>query len=131
MQSKIFFVTLDDVLALHFDQLRAFGGLNGIRDKGLLESAVATPQASYGGNYLHDDMFKMAAAYLYHIVKNHPFLDGNKRTGAVAAFAFMGMNGFESNFTQDQFYHLAHGVAASNLDKEEVAQLLKDTMIKV
>ena len=83
------FLTLDDVIEIHGEMIARYGGSDGIRDKGLLESAVATPQASFGGDYVHTDVFEMAAAYLFHIVKNHPFIDGNKRTGAMAAFVFL------------------------------------------
>ena len=74
------FLTLEDVLVIHEEQLNAFGGLDGIRDQGLLESAVMMPQASFGGEYLHSSIFEMASAYAFHIAENQPFLDGNKRT---------------------------------------------------
>ena len=67
-----------------------YGGLPGLRDEGLLESAVAQAVATFGGEYLHNDIFQMAAAYLFHIVQNHPFVDGNKRAGAAAAVVFLG-----------------------------------------
>jgi len=72
--------------------IKTYGGSEGLRDAGLLHSAIAVPQASFGGNYLHAGLFEMAAAYLYHIVQNHPFVDGNKRTGAAAAIVFLAMN---------------------------------------
>ncbi len=76
------FLTLDEVIEIHRDMIERYGGSFGIRDEGLLESAVAMPQAGFGEQYLHADVFEMAAAYLFHIVRNHPFVDGNKRTGA-------------------------------------------------
>ena len=76
------FLSVADVLGFHEDQLANYGGAPGVRDMGLLESAVAMPMAGFGDQYLHADLFEMAAAYLYHIVCNHPFVDGNKRTGA-------------------------------------------------
>lgn len=85
------FLTVEDVLALHLDQIRLFGGTEGTRDRGALESAVATPQASFGGNFLHEDLFEMAAAYAFHIAENQPFLDGNKRTALNAAIVFLGL----------------------------------------
>ncbi len=75
------FLDADEVLDLHAAQLEVFGGGSGLRDRGLLESAVAQPQASFGGQYAHDGLFATAAAYLFHIVSNHPFIDGNKRAG--------------------------------------------------
>ena len=89
------FLTVADVLMLHAEQVDLYGGEQGVRDLGLLESAVAQPQAGFGGEYLHADLFEMAAAYLFHIVQNHPFLDGNKRAGAVAALVFLDVNGVE------------------------------------
>jgi death-on-curing protein len=89
------FLSLEDVLCLHADQVRLFGGHEGVRDLGLLESAIAQPQAMFGGEYLHHDIFEMAAAYVFHLVQNHPFCDGNKRTGVVAALVFLDFNGVE------------------------------------
>ncbi len=72
------FLTLDDVLLIHDQQLQKYGGSPGIRDQGLLESAIAQPQAGFGGQYAHADLFEMAAAYAFHIAENQPFLDGNR-----------------------------------------------------
>ena len=75
------FLTLDDVLESHREQIRVYGGSEGLRDLGLLESAIAQPPAGFGGVPLHRDLYEMAAAYLFHLVQNHPFIDGNKRVG--------------------------------------------------
>lgn len=88
------FLTVEDIFLLHQKQLEAYGGLDGVRNQGLLESAVATPQVSFGGEYLHTDLFEMAAAYAYHIAQNQPFLDGHKRTGLMAALVFLDLNGY-------------------------------------
>ena len=82
------FLDIEDVLELHALQLARYGGADGVRDRGLLESAVAQPQATFDGAFVHDGLFAMAAAYLFHIVQNHPFIDGNKRAGAAAAGGF-------------------------------------------
>jgi death-on-curing protein len=82
------FLTVAEVLALHEIQLHDYGGLDGLRDKGLLESAVAMTQATFGGEFLHPDLFAMAAAYAFHIAENQPFIDGNKRAGLHAALVF-------------------------------------------
>jgi death-on-curing protein len=71
------FLTLDDVLEIHEEQIERYGGSHGIRDTGARKSAVATPQATFGGGYLHGSVCMMAAAYLFHITRNHPFIDGN------------------------------------------------------
>ncbi len=91
--TEIEFLTVEVVLALHQRQLDRFGGGAGLRDRGLLESAIAQPQASFGGTFAHDGLFAMAAAYLFHIVSNHPFVDGNKRAGLLAAQVFLDVNG--------------------------------------
>ncbi len=86
------FLTVDEVLELHDLQIQRYGGSSGVRDKGLLESAVAMPQASFGGKYMHEGLFQMAAAYAFHIAENQPFIDGNKRTALAAAlFSWTGM----------------------------------------
>ena len=94
MQPQI--LSVDDVLAIHEDTIAQEGGLAGLRDPGLLESAVMMPQQRFGGAYLHGGLAEMAAAYLFHITQNHAFHDGNKRTGALAALVFLDVNGVES-----------------------------------
>jgi death-on-curing protein len=79
------FLTLEDVLVLHADQIDRYGGSHGIRDEGLLKSAISQPESQFEGKYLHDSIAAMAAAYLFHVVRNHPFIDGNKRVGAACA----------------------------------------------
>lgn len=87
------FLTLDEIPEIHRDQIERYGGDEGIRDNGLLESAVAMPQQSFGGEYLHRDIFEMAAAYAFHLAENQAFIDGNKRTGLAAAYVFLALNG--------------------------------------
>ena len=119
------FLALEDVLLLHDDQISLYGGASGVRDLGLLESAVAQPQATYGGNALHDDLFEMAAAYLFHIVKNHPFMDGNKRTGVVAALVFLDLNGVEVAAPRGSIYELTMSVAEGRCGKADVAEFFR------
>jgi death-on-curing protein len=90
------FLSVDDVVGFHADQIRMFGGAEGVRDKGSLESAVAMAQAAFGGQYLHEGIFEMAAAYAFHIAENQPFVDGNKRAALNAAITFLGLNGHPS-----------------------------------
>jgi death-on-curing protein len=75
------FLDVEDVIGIHETQLQVYGGSAGLRDRGLLESAVAQPRSSFGGPFVHDGLFAMAAAYLFHIVRNHPFLDGTSELG--------------------------------------------------
>lgn len=122
---EIEFLTVGVVIALHQRQLGRFGGGAGLRDRGLLESAIAQPQASFGGRFAHDGLFAMAAAYLFHIVSNHPFVDGNKRTGLLTAQVFLDVNGVTLEHDSEAFYALAMGVAEGRIDKPAVAAELE------
>ena len=121
--AEIEFLTVE--LALVQRELDRFGGGAGLRDRGLLESAVAQPQASFGGTYAHDGLFAMAAAYLFHIVSNHPFVDGNKRAGLLAAQVFLDVNGVSLEYDSEAFYALTMGVAEGRIDKAAVAAELE------
>ena len=85
------FLTLDEVLGIHADQIRVYGGASGIRDLALLRSAIAMPATTFDGEYLHPSVFEMAAAYLFHVARNHPFVDWNKRTALMCALVFLGL----------------------------------------
>ena len=119
------FLNLEDVLTLHADQVALYGGDHGVRDLGLLKSAIAQPQATFGGECLHKDLFEMAAAYLFHIVQNHPFLDGNKRTGAIAALVFLDFNGVEITAPKGSVYEITISVATGQAGKAEVAAFFR------
>ncbi len=119
------FLTTEQVLTIHREQLALFGGADGVRDQGLLEAALAMPQAGFGGEFAHEDVPAMAAAYLFHIVKNHPFVDGNKRVGAAAALIFLALNGIESRMTNKEVVLLTLGVAEGKLSKKDAAALLR------
>src|SRR5512142_2760146 len=98
---EVIFLQLDEILEIHRDQIMRYGGSSGIRDQGLLASALAMPHATFGQNYLHPDIPSMAAAYLFHIIMNHPFVDGNKRVAAVAAFIFLALNGYDLTASEE------------------------------
>ena len=119
------FLDVDDVLELHATQLEAYGGSEGLRDRGLLESAVAQPQSWFGGEFTHDGLFAMASAYLFHIARNHPFVDGNKRAGLLAAVVFLDINGISIDHPSDALYELTMGVAEGRIDKRAVATELE------
>jgi death-on-curing protein len=119
------FLTLDEVVAIHRDQIERYGGSFGVRDWGLLQSAVAMPAAAFGDQYLHTDLYEMAGAYLFHIVKNHPFIDGNKRVGAVAADVFLTMNDKILTVGQDFFAELVMSVARGETSKSTAAEFLR------
>ena len=115
------FLTLDEVLAIHADQLHEHGGSDGIRDLGLLESALSMPRAGFGGTLLHETLMEQAAAYLFHIARNHPFVDGNKRTALDTALTFLWMNGCVIDATVDEVVELTEGVAAGSVTKAAAA----------
>ena len=118
---KLLFLMLDEVLTLHDAQIGLFGGSRGIRDIALLESALGNAEAIFGGQGLHQTAAEIAAAYLYGICHNHPFVDGNKRTAAAAALVFLDMNGIEIDAGEDELYDLVIGVAEGRISKAAVA----------
>jgi len=119
------FLDLDRVLRTHVSLIERYGGEEGVRDVGLLHSAIAVPQASFGGALLHQDLFEMAAAYLYHIVQNHPFVDGNKRTGAAAAIIFLATNGVDLEADEPGLVDLTLAVARGQVGKSEIAEFFR------
>ena len=124
------FLTQEEVLRAHETQIARYGGSTGIRDLGLLEPALSMPQASFGGTYLHADHYEMAAAYLFHIVSNHPFIDGNKRTGMVAALTFLDMNGYwfdnvDESSLDSALEELVLSVARGETGKEEIVTFFR------
>lgn len=121
----IIFLDLEDVLTIHTDQVQRYGGSAAIRDKGLLESAVAMPKTSFGGHYAHNDIYEMAAAYLFHIVMNHPFVDGNKRTGTVSAIAFLKLNNIQVKPDNEAVIEFVLAVAQGQKAKPEITEFLK------
>jgi death-on-curing protein len=112
-------------LRTHLSLIERYGGSTGIRDVGLLQSAVAMPQASFGGEFLHKDLYEMAAAYLFHVVQNHPFIDGNKRTGAASAIIFLEMNGIEVDADEDGLIAITLSVATGQAGKKEIAAFFR------
>jgi death-on-curing protein len=120
------FLSVGEVLKIHSRQLAKDGGMDGVRDPNLLESAVMQPMATFGGQFLHDDLFLMAAAYLFHLVKNHPFLDGNKRTGFLSAVVFLKLNGVNIADPNPLLYDATMAVAEGRLDKEGLASIFRD-----
>ncbi|BAZ28671.1 death-on-curing family protein [Cylindrospermum sp. NIES-4074] len=119
------FVEKEDVLSIHDKQIRLYGGLSGIRDEGSLESAISQPQATYGGEFLHPTIFEQAAAYLFHINKNHAFIDGNKRVSFAVMVTFLNMNDYKINMEDDEAEELTIQVADDKVSKEELIEILK------
>jgi len=120
------FLTVEDVLVLHADQLRLFGGADGIRDRHALESAIGQPQATFDGAFLHSDLFLMAAAYAFHIAENQPFVDGNKRTALNATLVFLDINGWIVSDPDMRLYDAMIGLSSRSVDKTGLAELLRE-----
>jgi death-on-curing protein len=125
MALNLAFLTLEEVLDIHRDQIDRYGGSDGLRDLGLLQSALAMPESGFGDQFFHADIFEMAAAYLFHIVKNHPFIDGNKRVGAMTAFVFLKLNGYSLKASNPAFESMVREVAEGKGDKKQVAAFFK------
>ena len=128
--NNCFHLTVDIVREIHAAAVAKFGGTDGLRDVALLESAVAAPQASFGGKSRYVDLVEVAAAYLYYLSKNHPFVDGNKRTAFGACIVFLRLNGIEPEADGPDWERLVMDVAASAIDRDETTgrlrQLLKE-----
>lgn len=120
------FLEIADIIDIHQILLEQFGGMPGVRDEGLLESALSQPQATFFGELLHPTIHEQAAAYLYHIAKNHPFLDGNKRTAYGAMEAFLRLNGYNLDISDEEAYNMVMQVAQSEMTKEELSSLLEE-----
>jgi death-on-curing protein len=125
---KVVFLSLDEVLALHADQIERYGGRPGIRDVGLLQSALSVPRATFGGQFLHGSLHEMAAAYLFHLVRDHPFIDGNKRVGLAALLAFLGLNFSWLDADPEELEKLVRDVAVGKLSKAEAAVFVQRHM---
>ena len=119
------FLTKRFVESYHARLIDLFGGAHGVRDDALLESALAQPEATFDGNRLHEDEWNAAAAYGYHLCRNHPFIDGNKRMAAVAMGTFLAINGQHSSFDEVELYLIVIAVAEGNVTKSELAEWLK------
>ena len=113
------FLDVDVVLTIHTRMIQEFGGGDGLRDQGLLESAVAMPSATFGGQFLHDNLPAMAGAYLFHLCKNHPFVDGNKRVALATAITFLLVNDYELTCSKPDAEQLTLGVADGSISKDE------------
>ena len=114
------FLTLSEVLLILEDQIKNYSGMYGIRDINLLSSAIYMPESGYNGNYLHETIPSMAAAYAFHICQNHPFIDGNKRVALASSLVFLDINEYEFNCKNEILYNKIMGVAKSEIKKEEL-----------
>lgn len=118
-------LTLEIVLEIHAEAISQFGGSEGLREQALLESAIAAPQATFGGSSPYVDVIEIAGAYLFYLCGNHPFVDGNKRVALGACLVFLQMNGCTPAPDSDAWENLTLAVAASLLDRNEVTATLR------
>ncbi len=123
------FLSIEDVIELHDMQLVQYSGASGIRSRELLESAVMVPQASFGGEFVHKDIYEMAAAYTFHIAENQPFVDGNKRTALASALVFLDWHDIEIDDPEEKLYTAMIDLANKKLDKNGLAKIFKDLTI--
>lgn len=119
------FLSIEEVIQIHDELVKNFGGLQGIRDMGLLISAIEMPKAMMFGEYLHESIYDKASAYLYHVIQNHAFLDGNKRTGSACALIFLYQNGHEKKYDMKDFEEMVCQVAQGLLSKQEISKFLE------
>lgn len=122
MKSPVAFLSVEDVLMIHRRLIEEFGGEPGLRERGLLESAVAMPQAAFGGVDLHVGLPEKAAANFFHLCANHPFVDGNKRVALAAAEVFLLINGSELAAGDLEVEELTMGMAAGRIGKDQVME---------
>lgn len=130
MTLAIQFLSVDQVLAIHERCIAEHGGSCELRDRGLLESAVAMPSAQFGGQFLHVGLARMAAAYFFHLCKNHPFVDGNKRVAVATAEVFILVNGQKLAATNAQLESLTMGVADGSISKDGATEFFQQHMIR-
>lgn len=122
----VHFIPDDLVLVIHADLLQRYGGLPGLRDRGLLESALAQPRVTVGGKFAHRTLFEKAAAYGFHLCKNHPFVDGNKRVAFVLMDLFLQKNGWEIVAEEEDAYSMVMALASGRLTKAQLTSWLKE-----
>lgn len=125
-----FHLTVEIVGEIHADAITKFGGSDGVREMALLESAVAAPQATFGGQSPYKDLAETAAAYLFYLCRNHPFIDGNKRAALGACIVFLRLNGIEPKTDGPEWEDLTLAVAASVIDRAETTARLRKLLLK-
>ncbi len=126
MTSKLIdFITLAEVIEIHKNQISLYGGQEGIRDINLLSSALALPKSTFDGEYLHKNIYEMAAAYAYHICPNHPFIDGNKRVALVTALVFLEFNGIDINDPKGLLYDAMMNISKGEVGKKQIEEIFR------
>lgn len=121
----ITYLSLEQILVIHQDQIDRYGGSHGIRELALLESVIYRPQTTFENEELYPSIFDKAAALIHSIIRNHPFLDGNKRTGITSGIAFLEINGFFLKVTQKQLIETVLKIASKEWNMEQISQWLR------
>ncbi len=124
-KGKITFLSLAEIVEIHTDQIKRYGGKKGIREMELLSSASAMPYVFFHGEFLHKDLFEMAAAYAFHISGNHPFMDGNKRTALASALVFLELNGISISDPEDKLFAAMISIATGEMSKDGFTNTLR------
>lgn len=125
-----FHLTVEIVMEIHGEVINRFGGSDGLRDLTLLESAVAAPQASFGGESPYSDLIEVAGAYLFYLCRNQPFIDGIKRAALGACLVFLRLNGFKPDPDGPEWEELTLGVASGKLDRDQATRRLRKLVRK-
>ena len=129
-KQEIEFLTLAEIIEIHNNQILLYGGEPGVRDFSLLSSAIAIPRSTFEGNYLYNDIFEMAAAYIYHICQNHPFIDGYKRVALVAGLIFLDLNNISIEDPNGELYRMMINVDSGKINKDKIKSILKQLAVK-
>ena len=127
----VHFIPKDIVLMIHADLLQRYGGEPGLRDIGLLDSALAQPKMTFGRKYVHKTLFDKTAAYGFHVCKNHPFVDGNKRVTFILMDIFLQKNGWEIVSPEEEVYRMMMNLASGKLTKIQLSSWLKEHTSKL
>jgi death-on-curing protein len=126
-----FHLTVEIVREIHAEAILRFGGSDGLREAALLESAVAAPQATFGGRSPYKDLAEVAAAYLFYICRNHPFIDGNKRAALGACIVFLRLNGIQPKGDGPDWEELTLAVASGEIERQGTTERLRKLLPKI
>ncbi len=127
----IVYLTLEQIILIHEDQIDRYGGSHGIRDLALIESAVFRPQTTFSGLDLYPSVFEKASALLYSLVNNHAFIDGNKRTGTVSMIIFLAQNGFELTVSQNELEKFILEIITKKIGIEEICNWIMNNSRRI
>lgn len=128
---EIVYLTLENVLTIHEDQIIRYGGSSGIGRFPLLESAIFRPQSTFGGDDLYPTIFDKAASFMHSLILNHPFIDGNKRTGTASMLVFLELNNYRLKISQEQLVNMALSVESKKTNVEQLSLWLKKNSKKI